>query len=463
MNRTTRSFVLIFSLLLATGALGSFRKADIAVPGTTTHVAMYVANETAADTIVLVHGLGRAAHKDWDWLSPKITSSHKVVLVDLPEFGASPLLKKGVNPSLDLYASAIKAVIQKEGKGKVCLVGHSLGGATSLLFASKYPEMIDRLVLLSPAGVLHRASFLANLMNVYNFGQKTGRENFFTDLFSNTALISDIFIEDLSSKLNMGKVLPEDPLARAGWALIHEDFKEAVETLRLPTLIIWGENDRVTPVRTGYGLAHVLPQADIVVFPKGDHVSILRDEATLGNLRKFLAGEKNTANIRTQKKMVAKIGTCLNNNQLAFTGVYESISLTNCKNVEIKEVATTSLTMQNSSAIMLNSKITSNDEALVVSNGKLVVAGSDITSAKSLKVRGEATLDIAGSLLKIEAKEPVEFSPLSVVIYSWSRLESTNNRRMLHGFGEDNCTAGCRGKRFWNKTRIFLDAIKVLR
>ena len=95
---------------------------------------------------LLVHGLGGSIC-NWDALAPRLTDLGRIVAIDLPGFGLTP---PGLDWSLQTHKRAISSFAERWG-GPVTLVGNSMGGLLSEMVASERPELVEALVLLSPA------------------------------------------------------------------------------------------------------------------------------------------------------------------------------------------------------------------------------------------------------------------------------------------------------------------------
>ena len=94
------------------------------------------------DTIILVHGLGTLAGKEWGPIEKILANNYHVIVIDLPGFGRSD--KKNLLYSPKNYARFIKWLIDRYAHETVTLVGHSLGGAIALYTAASYPQSVDR-------------------------------------------------------------------------------------------------------------------------------------------------------------------------------------------------------------------------------------------------------------------------------------------------------------------------------
>ena len=106
-------------------------------------------NEESKETLLFIHGLSSYIPA-WSKLIPLLRNDFRCIAVDLPGYGKS---SAGVHSgSMNFYADVISEFVQKLGLNKVILVGHSMGGHISIATVLKYPKIIDKLILLAPAG-----------------------------------------------------------------------------------------------------------------------------------------------------------------------------------------------------------------------------------------------------------------------------------------------------------------------
>jgi pimeloyl-ACP methyl ester carboxylesterase len=106
----------------------------------------------AERTFVLVHGLG-GSHLNWIRVAPRLASRGRVVAVDLPGFGRSPLA--GRRSAMHVGRRALGEFVRRVARGRMILVGNSMGGGYAMLVAALEPELADGLVL--TASVFPRA------------------------------------------------------------------------------------------------------------------------------------------------------------------------------------------------------------------------------------------------------------------------------------------------------------------
>lgn len=106
-------------------------------------------DEGSGDPIIFIHGLGSYVPA-WKKTIAGLSDANRCIAIDLPGYGKSS--KGNYKGSMSYYADVVKELIEKLNLKKVTLAGHSMGGQISILLSVAYPEIVDKLLLLSPAG-----------------------------------------------------------------------------------------------------------------------------------------------------------------------------------------------------------------------------------------------------------------------------------------------------------------------
>lgn len=101
------------------------------------------------DPIIFIHGLGSYAPA-WKKTIDGLSDKHRCIAIDLPGYGKSS--KGNYEGSMQFYADVVKEIADKLKLQKVTLAGHSMGGQISILASVAYPDLVDKLLLFSPAG-----------------------------------------------------------------------------------------------------------------------------------------------------------------------------------------------------------------------------------------------------------------------------------------------------------------------
>src|ERR1700712_1322983 len=111
----------------------------------------YVVTGESEHTVVLLHGFSDNL-TTWSRIVPPLAVDHRVIAIDLPGFGRSA--RRWSAPLLPGYVDVLAEVLDAEGvHGPVSFVGNSMGAVVSAMFAARYPERTDRLVLIDMPGL----------------------------------------------------------------------------------------------------------------------------------------------------------------------------------------------------------------------------------------------------------------------------------------------------------------------
>lgn len=246
-------------------------------------------------TLLMVHGLGgNLSH----WMHNFIENQHCIAL-DLPTYGLSTM--KNFRPNtdlLDFYSEVILAFIEKKKLKNVVLVGHSMGGQIAIITALKKHKSIKKLVLVAPAGFEtfdeNEAKSLLSFAKPETFKTQTEpivkmsfKRNFYEMPSSAETLIND--------RLMIAKCESFNPYfeAVAGGVkgMLEHPIRKDLGKIKIPTLVIFGENDDLIPNKylhktlTTNQIAEIgkeIPNAKIVMIPKAGHL-LMFEQATRFN------------------------------------------------------------------------------------------------------------------------------------------------------------------------------------
>ena len=234
--------------------------------------------------LVLVHGI-TARSDTWRAVGPRLAERFTVLAPDMLGHGESA--KPRGDYSLGAYASGVRDLMMLLGIDRATFVGHSLGGGVAMQLAYQFPERCERLVLVASGGLgrevspLLRAAALpgADIVlpllassRLLDAGEKVG------GALARVGLRPGTDIEEVAR----GHASLHDPEARA--AFLHTlrsiidpggQRVDARDRLYLasevPTLIVWGEHDRVIPVDHGRGAAKLVPNSQLEIFEDAGH------------------------------------------------------------------------------------------------------------------------------------------------------------------------------------------------
>jgi pimeloyl-ACP methyl ester carboxylesterase len=252
--------------------------------------------------LLLIHGMAGTC-ANWEAVLEPLAINHTVIAPDFPGHGSSA--PGGGDYSLGALASGLRDLMLTLGHERATLVGHSLGGGVAMQFTYQFPEMVERLVLVSSGGLGPDVS------PILRAAALPGAELF----ISATAGIGSRIGSVLGRGLGLVGLRPNADLAEVtrGYATLTdpERRKAFVATLRsvvgtegqrvaaldklylaesLPLLIVWGEKDPIIPVEHARDTHAQLPSSRIEIFEDAGHVPQLeRPGRFVAVLERFLA------------------------------------------------------------------------------------------------------------------------------------------------------------------------------
>ena len=220
---------------------------------------VYFAGGSGTTTLVLVHGVNDQAGS-WAAVVPKLAERFRVVAVDLPGHGGSEPLA-GPLP-MRMMIDALAAVVDRESPGTpVVLVGNSMGGWVSILYASEHPERIAQLVLEDASGMAwdlsHVPVFPAN------------REEALRVLRMVHGPVAPIPEYLVTAMLKLAPTLPQARVLEAG---IVEWLADArLPRLTMPVTLVWGAHDGLLTLDYANVLKSKIPGATLHVIEAAAH------------------------------------------------------------------------------------------------------------------------------------------------------------------------------------------------
>jgi len=233
--------------------------------------------------LLLVHGLG-ASVEWWQFNVNFLSQKYRVMAFDFHGFGHSS--KAMEKFSLSYASKFLVSFFDTLKIDKVSLVGNSMGGLISLYTALQYPERIEKLVLVNNAGFGQKISFLLRLSSLFPVGELA---LILRNQFTVKILMDQLFYDPKKLPLRLVNYalkiydLPESGKAllqtlRSGinlWGLKKEiwyPILKKVASLPHPTLIVWGEQDRITPVSQAYRGQELIKHSNLYIFERCGHM-----------------------------------------------------------------------------------------------------------------------------------------------------------------------------------------------
>lgn len=227
-------------------------------------------------TLVLIHGFLSSSFS-FRRLIPLLTKEYTVLAIDLPPFGKSEKSKKFVY-SYENMAKVVIALLDKLQIKHAVLIGHSMGGQISLNISHQKPELVDKVVLLCSSGYLKRLHstiiYSSRLPYFYLWLKywlaRQGPIQNLLNVVYDHSLIDDEMIQGYTEPFY------DDQIFHALTRMIRDREGDlAAEILRkieTPSLLIWGEEDKVVPVEIGRRLHRDLPNSQLITYKQTGHL-----------------------------------------------------------------------------------------------------------------------------------------------------------------------------------------------
>jgi len=229
-------------------------------------------------TLILVHGAGGSS-ATWFMQLRGLSDTFHVVGIDLNGHGRSP--DRNEDDTIQSYLNDIDSVVSKFDMP--VLGGHSMGGALTQLYALKNPDRLSGMILVGTGSRLRVLPVIFDMLENNFEGYVEAAANFMFDESTPQEMIT-------ASQAEIRKCKPSI-IARDFHACNQFDLMEEVSSIKLPTLILVGENDQMTPVKYSKYLnetiigsvMHVLPQAGhSVMLEKAESFNRIISEWVMG-------------------------------------------------------------------------------------------------------------------------------------------------------------------------------------
>ncbi|MEA3231585.1 MAG: alpha/beta hydrolase [Thermodesulfobacteriota bacterium] len=230
------------------------------------------------DVLVLLHGF--SANKDhWARIGKYLTPYFRVIAPDLPGFGESSL-DPGGDYSIGVQVERVKAFIRALGIKSLHLGGSSMGGGIAGAYAARYPDNLKSLLLIAPGGVA--SSELSEMFRLIEEGKPNpliakNAEDY--EYLLDFVFVKKPFIPGPVKKSLIQVAIAHEPLYQKIFKQLlssaDSPLEVVLEGLPVPTLIIWGAQDRVLHVSGAKILESVIPKARVEVIDAVGHLPMI--------------------------------------------------------------------------------------------------------------------------------------------------------------------------------------------
>lgn len=217
--------------------------------------------EDGGKPFLILHGWG-SNYERWAPIAELISKAgFKVIVPDLPGFGKSDVLQTAWN--MNNYVNWVEEFVKQINIGDFYLMGHSFGGALAVKLAIKHVQEVEKLFLVSAASVRKRTTQKSVLKNI----AKAVKVFAFLPFYP---FIRKVFYKFIIRKSDYPYV--DGFLKETFKNVISEDLSQFTGFIRTPTVIIWGDRDKSTPVDDAYFMNQKIKDSKLVIITGAGHM-----------------------------------------------------------------------------------------------------------------------------------------------------------------------------------------------
>jgi pimeloyl-ACP methyl ester carboxylesterase len=244
----------------------------------------------SGEPVILIHGFMDSLHT-WNRNAGAWSENHALYAVDMLGFGCSERVRAPIY-SLKQQARVLEEFITGLGLERVCLIGHSMGGAVALQYAYDFPGRVHKLVLVAPATFIYSAlprrvlrrvprSWLRGAVGLYNRVQGNGYLGL-RYAYGDARRLGD---QAVRVREHMHRVRGSaDALVSMSGSRIECDVPKELCRVWAPTLLVWGDRDRIVPLAHAYRHMNELCNARLEIVRKAGHLPHEEDPETVNSM-----------------------------------------------------------------------------------------------------------------------------------------------------------------------------------
>lgn len=224
-------------------------------------------NSTEEETLVLLHGIGASAER-WSKVIPFFHEHFRTIVPDIIGFGYSD--KPTVEYNIPYFVKFLKDFLNRVGVKSASIAGSSFGGLVAAEFAINDINMINKLILVSPAGTMKTSTKTLEeyiLASLYPTHDNVWRA--FNNMAFDPRTVTEQTILEFIDRMK----LPNAKYAFMSTMLAIRnttDLASRLSKVKSPTMIIWGQNDEMIPVKYSEDYRNI-PNSNVKVIPRCGH------------------------------------------------------------------------------------------------------------------------------------------------------------------------------------------------
>ncbi len=229
-------------------------------------------DEGQGDVLLLLHGLFGAL-SNWDAVIKDFSDRYRVIIPLMPIY-EMPIRQA----SLEGLLTFIERFVDHQKLNDLTLLGNSLGGHVALLYTFQHPERVQRLVLTGSSGLFENGmggSFPKR--GSYDYVAERVAYTFYDPKVATKELVDEVF-ETTSS---IPKCMSIVGIAKSAQ---RNNVAKDLYKIQVPTLLVWGLNDTITPAEVGYEFNRLIAQSELHFIDKCCHAPMMECPTQFNNL-----------------------------------------------------------------------------------------------------------------------------------------------------------------------------------
>jgi pimeloyl-ACP methyl ester carboxylesterase len=244
--------------------------------------------------VVMIHGYS-ASIDLWRPVQDALAAQHRVIAIDLKGFGWTSRPAGDYSPAAQ--AALVWGVLDALGVADVAVVGHSWGSSVALAMTLARPERVRRIALYSAYVFEAQVPSFLRWARVDGIGEllfalhyRNNVEDRVGLAYHDPRFVTQARVEHVERELARPGTVAAALAAARGQRFTRQERQYG--DIAQPVLLLWGDDDLVTPLRHGQRLANVLPDARLDVYPACGHIPMVEAFGpTTRDLRRFLAAD----------------------------------------------------------------------------------------------------------------------------------------------------------------------------
>ena len=240
----------------------------------------YLESGDSKQTLVLVHGLGASAER-WEHVIPLFADNFRIIVPDLIGFGLSD--KPQVDYTPEFFSEFLEKFFVASGTKRPYLVGSSLGGQISVEYTVSHPNNVEKLILVSPAGVMKQST---PALDAYIIAALYPNEHSAKNAFELMEGSGDNIDQKIINGFIERMRLPNAKLAFMSTVLglkNSELITSKLSSISVPTLIIWGSRDPVIPINHADSFVSAIQDCQFFRMDGCGHTPYVQDPCTFAS------------------------------------------------------------------------------------------------------------------------------------------------------------------------------------